>query len=83
MSQNISAKESWLQAFLQTEKKSRLVISTETSFEWHTLIRFGWCEVVPRVRVPDTPDRNYILARSECSAFGDQGILYAMTISRN
>jgi hypothetical protein len=33
MSQNISAKESWLQALLQTEEKLGLGLSTATYFE--------------------------------------------------
>ena len=27
-------------------------------------------------RVPDTPENDHILSRGECSAFGDQGVLY-------
>ncbi len=76
MSQNISEKESWFHPFLQTEREIKVGDWHVTTLGLRTRIRFAWCESPLRVRVPDTPDSDHILARNECGAFGDQGILH-------
>jgi hypothetical protein len=60
MSQNISAKESWFQAFLQTEEKSDVRLWDHDILKRHTLSRFAWCKVVPGIGAPDTPESNII-----------------------